>query len=134
VIANLERDVFGDLGTLPVTAIGAAEILATLKGRGPRGDRDGAPARQRISAIFTYAIGAGRVLTAKPPARRWPAVTMIKKVCEVLRSSMRRKRRRWLNLPRGSWSLCTEREGALLGPDHARFTPLVYLAEVGDAQ
>lgn len=35
---------------------------------------------------------------------------------------------------RAAFGLWTGRDGALFGPDHARFTPLVYLAEVDDAQ
>jgi hypothetical protein len=35
---------------------------------------------------------------------------------------------------RAAFGLWTGREGALLGPDRARFTPLVYLADVADAE
>lgn len=97
VIESLERDVFGDLGSLPVSAIDTAHIQATLKKVEDRGAIETAHRlRQRISAIFVYGIGEKRVaadpaaalvkiLKAKPPTRRWPAETQIRKVREVLK-------------------------------------------------
>jgi hypothetical protein len=97
VIESLERDVFDDLGALPVTSIDTAQVQATLKKVEDRGAIETAHRLcQRISAIFTYGIGEKRVATdpaatvakilkAKPPTRRWPAETQIKKVREVLK-------------------------------------------------
>lgn len=96
VIGSLEKDIFNDLGSLPITAIDATHVLATLQKVERRGAIETAHRlRQRISAIYAFAIAKGRaasdpagslvkVLTVKPPARRWPAVTTIAKAREVL--------------------------------------------------
>lgn len=99
VIESLERDVFADLGALPVTGIDAPMVLATLQKVEARGAIETAHRlRQRISTIFCYGIGLSRaahdpaaslvkVLTSKPPARRWPAIVTIKGAAKVLAST-----------------------------------------------
>ncbi|RDE04956.1 tyrosine-type recombinase/integrase [Sphingomonas aracearum] len=89
VIKSLERDIFADLGSLPVRSIDSALVLATLQKVEARGAIETAHRlRQRISSIYDYGIAIGRavtnpaaslvkVLKAKPPSRRWPAVTKI---------------------------------------------------------
>lgn len=96
VIVSLQRDIFEDLGSLPVTAIDSTLVLATLQKVEDRGAIETAHRlRQRISAIYSYAIAKGRatsdpaaslvkVLKTKPPKRRWPAVITIKEAREVL--------------------------------------------------
>lgn len=96
VIESLERDVFGDLGGLPVTDIDTPMVLATLQKVEARGAIETAHRlRQRISTIFCYGIARSRathdpaaslvkVLKAKPPARRWPAIVTIKGAAGVL--------------------------------------------------
>jgi hypothetical protein len=72
VIESLERDVFDDLGALPVTSIDTAQVQATLKKVEDRGAIETAHRLcQRISAIFTYGIGesVSRPIR-RPPSRR----------------------------------------------------------------
>lgn len=99
VVESLERDIFNDLGALPVTQIDATLVLAALQKVEQRGAIETAHRlRQRISAIYAYGIAKGRasldpaaslgkVLKPKPRTRRWPAVTTIAKAREVLAAS-----------------------------------------------
>ncbi|MBA2933880.1 integrase arm-type DNA-binding domain-containing protein [Sphingomonas sp. CGMCC 1.13654] len=96
VIESLERDIFDDLGSLPVMSIDSTLVLATLQKVEARGAIETAHRlRQRISSIFAYGIAKGRaiadpaahlvkVLKATPPSRRWPAAKTIGKAREVL--------------------------------------------------
>ena len=96
VIESLERDIFDDLGSLPVMSIDSTIVLATLQKVEARGAIETAHRlRQRISSIYDFGIAKGRAITnpaaslvkvlrAKPPSRRWPAVTKIGKAREVL--------------------------------------------------
>lgn len=89
VIESLERDIFPDLGALPITSIDAPLILATLRQVERRGAVETAHRlRQRVSSIFVYAIAEGRAdndpaaslgtaLRPKPAGRRWPAASNI---------------------------------------------------------
>lgn len=89
VIESLERDLFPDLGTLPLTSIDAPIVLATLRQVERRGAVETAHRlRQRVSSIFVYAIAdsravndpaasLGQALRPKPVGRRWPAATDI---------------------------------------------------------
>jgi hypothetical protein len=97
VIESLERDVFPDLGALPVASIDSPLILSTLKKVQARGAIETSHRlRQRISAIFVYGIATGRALSdpaasigkalkPKPAGKRWPAVTKIDAARDVLR-------------------------------------------------
>ena len=86
VITSLERDVFPELGGLALADITKPLVLETLRKVERRGAVETAHRlRQRISAIFDYAEGAGIVdfnpaLVAKslkkaPARKRWPALT-----------------------------------------------------------
>lgn len=89
VIESLERDVFPNLGALPITSIDAPLILVTLRQVERRGAVETAHRlRQRVSSIFVYAIAEGRAvndpaaslgkaLRPKPLGRRWPAASNI---------------------------------------------------------
>ncbi|KKW93854.1 tyrosine-type recombinase/integrase [Sphingobium chungbukense] len=60
VITSLERDVFPDMGGLPLDEIDAPMVLATLRKVEARGSIETARRlRQRISAVFCYAISEG---------------------------------------------------------------------------
>ena len=97
VIGSLERDIFPDLGPLPVASIDAPLVLATLRKVQERGAIETSHRlRQRISAVFAYGIATGRAtsdpaaslgkaLKPKPAGKRWPAVTRIDDAREVLR-------------------------------------------------
>lgn len=96
VINSLERDVFPDLGALPVTQIDAPLILATLRKVERRGAIETAKRlRQRISAVFVLAISEGiatadpaaiitRALAPLPVKQRQPALTDLAELRELL--------------------------------------------------
>ncbi|MEH3107110.1 MAG: integrase arm-type DNA-binding domain-containing protein [Sphingomonas fennica] len=66
VITSLERDVFPSLGGRPIAAIDAPTILKTLRAVEARGSIETARRlRQRISAVFVYAISES-VVTMDP--------------------------------------------------------------------
>lgn len=87
VIRSLERDVFPDLGTMPVASIDPPLVLATLRKVELRGSIETAKRlRQRMSAVFVFGISEGictsdpaaiitRALKPKPPKKRQPAIT-----------------------------------------------------------
>ena len=87
VITSLERDVFPHIGKLPLAGIDSPLILATLRKVEARGSIETARRlRQRISAVFVYAISEGIakedpaaiVLKALQPMRKktkQPAIT-----------------------------------------------------------
>lgn len=61
VIRSLERDIFPAIGRLPIADINAPLILDTLRAVERRGSIETAKRlRQRLSAIFVYAISEGR--------------------------------------------------------------------------
>lgn len=99
VINSLERDVFPTLGGLPIAAIDAPMVLETLRPIERRGAIETAKrVRQRMSAVFVYAISEGRAshdpaavvakaLRPLPKKGRRPAITDIamlrKLLCDV---------------------------------------------------
>ena len=86
VLQSLERDVFPELGERPVDEIRAPDVLALLQAVERRGALETAHRlRQRISAVFLYAIaaglcdadpaaGVGRILKPVPVAKRQPSI------------------------------------------------------------
>jgi integrase len=61
VLHSLERDVFPDLGVIPIKDITAANVLVVLRKIEKRPAVETARrVRQRISAVFVYAIASGR--------------------------------------------------------------------------
>ena len=92
VITSLERDVFPQLGPIPISDIDAPLVLAVLGPVEQRGSVETAHRLlQRISAVFRYAVGAGMAtsnpaaemkgnLLPVPPRVRWPALTDIDKI------------------------------------------------------
>ena len=96
VIASLERDVFPGLGGIPIGDIDAALVLDVLRKVERRGSIETAKRlRQRISAVFVYAISHGlarddpaaiitRALKPKPKARKQPAVLDLAELRELL--------------------------------------------------
>lgn len=95
VITSLERDVFDDLGALPIGEITPGMVLETLR------KIEGRPAvetakrvRQRMSAVFVYGIASGRcendpaaiVQKALAPLvkGKQPAVTTLEEAREIL--------------------------------------------------
>lgn len=95
VLHSLERCVFPQLGELQIRAITAPTVLEVLRPMEERGAGELARrVRQRMSAVFVYAIASGRaeadpaaiVAGAMAPVRkgRQPAVTSLDKAREIL--------------------------------------------------
>ena len=96
VLRSLERDVFPDLGQLPLRDVTVPMVLANLRKVEGKGAIETAHRiRQRMSAVFGYAIAAGlaefdpaaQVARALSPVKKGkqPAITDLKGVQEVLR-------------------------------------------------
>ena len=85
---------FPTLGNIPVTDIRAPEVLAVLRGIETRAKETARRVRQRMSAVFVYAISSGRaeadpaatVQKAMAPMRkgRQPAITDLDAAREML--------------------------------------------------
>jgi integrase len=97
VLHSLERDVFPDLGAIPIKDITAANVLAVLRKIEKRPAPETARrVRQRISAVFVYAIASGRaesdpaaiVQKAMAPMvkGRQPAITDLEAARAILRA------------------------------------------------
>jgi integrase len=96
VLNSLQRDVFPDLGAAPIKSITAANVLSVLRKIENRPAIETARRiRQRISAVFVYAIASGRadndpaatVQKAMKPVKkgRQPAITDLEQAREILR-------------------------------------------------
>lgn len=96
VIRSLERDVFPNMGNLPIAVIKAPRVLEVLRAIEDRGAIETAKrVRQRISAVFVYAIAAGiadndpaasigAALKPLPRKGRQPAITEIDALRQML--------------------------------------------------
>jgi integrase len=96
VLHSLERDVFPDLGATPIKDITPANVLSVLRKIENRSAVETARRiRQRMSAVFVYAIASGRAETdpativqkAMKPVKmgRQPAITDLEQAREILR-------------------------------------------------
>ncbi len=86
VLSSLERDIFPDLGSFPLSDIDPPLLLAVLQKVEKRGAIETAHRlRQRCEAVFTLGIsqgvaasnpatGLGPALLQKPIQKRWPAI------------------------------------------------------------
>ncbi|WBO22287.1 tyrosine-type recombinase/integrase [Sphingomonas abietis] len=86
VIASLERDVFPEVGDLPITVLKAPKMLEVLQKVEARGAIETAHRiRQRVSAVFVYGIAAGlcdadpaaslgKALKEVPKAKKQPSI------------------------------------------------------------
>ncbi|WP_380871549.1 integrase [Sphingomonas sp. DBB INV C78] len=75
VMRSLERDVFPKIGQLPVSELTPPNILSVLQAMEKRGAIESARrVRQRISAVFDYAIARG--IASTDPAERLGTVLM----------------------------------------------------------
>lgn len=96
VLASLERDVFPPIGAMPIGAITVPVVLNALRVVEARGRLETARrVRQRISAIFAFAIAeglveqdpaaiVGRALVPPAPARHHPALLEVAQARELL--------------------------------------------------
>jgi integrase len=96
VLHSLERDVFPELGALPIKSITAPMVLKVLRAIEKRPAVETARRiRQRMSAVFVYAIASGRgendpaaiVQGAMAPLKkgRQPAITDLEQAREIIR-------------------------------------------------
>lgn len=96
VLDSLVKDAFPTLGASPIKALTPPKVLEALRKIEDRGAIETAHrVRQRMSAVFVYAIASGRaeadpaaiVQKALAPIRkgRFPAITDLEKVREMLR-------------------------------------------------
>lgn len=97
VLASLERDIFPDLGALPIATITPPLMLAVLRKIEARPAIETARrVRQRCSAVFVYAIASGiaetdpaaiveRAMAPLPTKGRQPALTDLNAAREMLR-------------------------------------------------
>lgn len=95
VLRSLERDVFPEIGGLPISQITPPLVLAILRGIENRGAIETAKrTRQRISAVFIYAIAEGvakedpaeKLATVLKPLRkgRQPAITDLEPLRQMI--------------------------------------------------
>lgn len=95
VLTTLERDVFPVVGSTPIRRLQAPEVLALLrKIEGRQAKETARRVRQRMSAVFVYAISSGRgaidpaatVQRAMAPLKksRQPAITDLAQAREIL--------------------------------------------------
>jgi len=95
VLRSLERDVFPDIGKLPISELTPPTIFDVLKAVEDRGSIETAKRiRQRISAVFVYAIAKGladsdpaeRLGAALKPVRsgRQPAITDLARLRKMI--------------------------------------------------
>lgn len=95
-LRNLERDVFPEIGDMPVTAIDAPLLLDTLRKIERRGAIETARRiRQSLSAVFVHAIATGiattdpaaiitKALKPQPKAKHQPAATDLAELRRIL--------------------------------------------------
>lgn len=99
VITSLERDIFPEIGPLPIREIDAPTILAALRKVEARGSIETAKRlRQRVSAVNAYAISEGilkgdpaavigKALKPAPKKGKQPSLTDPEQAREVLRDA-----------------------------------------------
>jgi integrase len=99
ILRSLERDVFPTIGKEPLVSIDAPMLLGMLRKVERRGSVETARRiRQRISAVFVYAISSGvakddpaaiieKAMARKPKAKRQPAVTDIVELRKLIDKS-----------------------------------------------
>lgn len=127
VLDSLTRDVFPELGTVPIGAITAPVVLHILRDIEARGSIETARRiRQRISAVFAFAIAEGLVdhdpaaIVAKAlrplaPPRRQPALVDLDEARGLLAACERAGRAPIIRLASRFLALTAVRMGALIG-------------------
>lgn len=137
VLHSLERDVFPDLGGLPIKSITAPMVLKVLRAIEERSAKETARRiRQRMSAVFVYAIASGRgendpaaiVQGAMAPLKkgRQPAITDLEQAREIIRRVDREGAHPTTKLAIRLLALTALRPGTLAK------TPWAELEDVGD--
>lgn len=136
VIGSLESNVLSDIGPLPIGAIGAPSVLQVLRDVEARGSIETARRiRQRISAVFAFAIAeglvdhdpaavVGKALRPSPPSRRQPALLSIDDARALLVACDRAGGPPVVRLASRFLALTAVRMGALLGARWDEFEQL----------
>ena len=136
VLDSLVRDVFSDIGPLPIGAITAPAVLQVLRDVERRGSIETARRiRQRISAVFAFAIAegiadqdpaaiVGKALRPAPPARRQPALIDLAEARELLAACDRAGGPPIVRLASRFLALTAVRMGALIGATWDEFEQL----------
>lgn len=136
VISSLESNVLSDIGPLPIGAIGAPAVLQLLRDVEARGSIETARRiRQRISAVFAFAIAqglvdhdpaavVGKALRPSPPSRRQPALLSIDDARALLDACDRAGGLPIVRLASRFLALTAVRMGALLGARWDEFEQL----------
>lgn len=136
VIGSLENNVFSDIGAMPIGAIAAPAVRQVLRQVEARGSIETARRiRQRISAVFCYAMGEGlaeqdpaavvaKSLRPAPIARRQPALTDIEELRKFLAACDRAGGPPIVRLASRFLALTAVRMGALLGAQWDEFDQL----------
>ncbi len=136
VLVSLERDVFPELGPLPIGAIGSPAILQVLRDVEARGSIETARRiRQRISAVMAFAIAegmtsqdpaavVGRALRPARPVRRQPALVQLDEARALLAACERAGGPPIVRIASRFLALTAVRMGALLGARWEEFEGL----------
>ncbi|SEI67762.1 Site-specific recombinase XerD [Sphingobium sp. AP50] len=136
VIDSLVRDVFPELGSLPIGTITAPAVRDVLRDVEARGSIETARRiRQRISMVFCFAIAegwakedpaavVGRVLRPKPMAQRQPALVEIEQLRDLLAACESAGGPPIVRLASRFLALTAVRMGALLGARWEEFEDL----------
>ncbi|BBF70174.1 tyrosine-type recombinase/integrase [Sphingomonas bisphenolicum] len=136
VIGSLESNVLSDIGALPIGAISAPAILQVLRDVEARGSIETARRiRQRISAVFSFAIAEGlvdhdpaalvaRALRPAPIARRQPAMVDIDQARALIVACDRAGGPPIVRLASRFLALTAVRMGALVGAQWDEFEDL----------
>ena len=136
VLDSLARDVFPGIGSLPIGAINAPAVLQVLRDVELRGSIETARRiRQRISAVFAFAIAeglvdidpaaiVGKALRPAPPARRQPALVDIADARDLLAACDRAGGPPIVRLASRFLALTAIRMGALIGATWDEFEQL----------
>lgn len=124
VINSLEREVFPVLGNVPIADIKAPEVIALLRGVEKHAKETARRIRQRMSAVFVYAISTGRaesdpaatVQSAMAPIRRgkFPAITDLEAARQMLAKAEAEKAHPVTKLANRILALTSVRSGTLL--------------------
>lgn len=136
VLDSLVRDVLPGIGSLPIGAINAPVVLQVLRDVELRGSIETARRiRQRISAVFAFAIAeglvdvdpaaiVGKALRPAPPARRQPALVDIDQARALLAACDRAGGSPIVRLASRFLALTAVRMGALIGATWDEFEQL----------
>jgi integrase len=134
VITSLEREIFPTLGNVPITDIKAPEVIALLRDVEKHAKDTARRIRQRMSAVFVYAISTGRgendpaaiVQSAMAPIKRgkFPAITDLGQAREMLAKAESEKAHPVTKLALRILALTAARSGTLLTTPWSEWTDM----------